>query len=82
MASSAIPLVPPDNPSSAITSIGHDGTSRLMILFNQGRSVTLEGVPPDVFAAFKAAKSPGKFYNTDIKGKYHAATSDTSEQPF
>lgn len=29
-----------------------------------------EGVPPEVFEAFRAAESKGAFFNTQLKGKY------------
>ena len=42
----------------------------LVITFPNGRSYTLDGVPPDEADAFMKADSPGSYWNTYLRGRY------------
>lgn len=56
--------------SSNIEALGHESDT-LFIRFNSGLSYSYADVPETVFKAFKAAKSVGKFFHQQIKGRYH-----------
>jgi len=61
--------------STAIAWAGYCGNSNrkvLLIAFTSkpSKRYVYEGVPGEVWAAFKAADSKGKFYNSTIKGRY------------
>jgi hypothetical protein len=58
-------------PSTAIRNIVYDATGkRLLVTFVTGRKYIYEDVPPDVHAAFRAAPSKGRFFNTEIRDRY------------
>jgi hypothetical protein len=42
----------------------------LQVTFVTGRRYVYEGVPPEVFEAFKAAFSKGSFFNREIRDRY------------
>lgn len=44
--------------------------SHLIVVFLNGQQYEYQGVPKPVFDAFAKAKSPGKFFNKNIKGQY------------
>jgi len=57
--------------SSQIQSIGYDpATKTLLVNFKRGGIYSYAGVPQEVFDAFLAAESKGKFLGREIKGKY------------
>jgi hypothetical protein len=61
----------PDMPSSVIRSYLYDpAKSELWITFVSGRRYVYADVPQDVFDAFKAAPSRGKFFNSEIRDDY------------
>lgn len=45
-------------------------TSQLFIQFNDGKSIIYNEVPLEVLEAAKESASIGKFWHSDIKGKY------------
>lgn len=56
---------------SASISAGYDkDTQELVIEFQNGQSYTFEGVPPDVWEGLQKSDSPGRYYNTRIRGVY------------
>ena len=57
--------------STAIASATYDPeTSELNIEFTGGGSYSYSGVPPELWGEFKRAESPGRFYDSRIKGVY------------
>jgi hypothetical protein len=61
--------------STAIAWAGYCATSdrqMLLVAFTSdpGKRYVFEGVPAEVWAAFKSADSKGKFYHANIKGRY------------
>ena len=55
--------------SSLISSIAHDGET-LEVVFNSGQKYRYVGVTPEDFAALKDAKSIGRHFGANIRGKY------------
>jgi hypothetical protein len=45
-------------------------TQELEIVFRNGSSYTLTGVPPDEWRALCEASSPGAYFNSRLRGKY------------
>jgi len=45
-------------------------TRELKVTFVSGRLYVYEDVPPEVAAAFKAARSKGTFFNQEIRDRY------------
>lgn len=68
--------------SSQITGFGYDAASQTLAIQFPGRGVTpgsvyhYAAVPPTVFAEFQAAESKGKFFGSQIRGRY-----DYEKQP-
>lgn len=57
--------------SSAISLSEYDDeTQTLTITFSNGQSYDLTGVPPDVAQGLVDADSPGRYFNTRLKGLY------------
>jgi hypothetical protein len=57
--------------SSAIDTVGYDDETQVLdVTFNSGQTYTFNGVPQEIFDAFIAAPSPGRFYHASIKGHY------------
>lgn len=57
--------------SSTITSAGYlRGGGVLEIEFRSGAVYRYRGVPRDVFIAFSKAESKGRFFGSEIRGKY------------
>lgn len=57
--------------SSNIKSIGYDPSSKtLEVEFSAGTVYEFPGVSADVWAAFQSAGSAGRFFASEIKGKY------------
>ncbi len=57
--------------SSAIRAAGYDPLSRrLLIRFTRGGSFTFYRVPESIFHGLVRAGSPGRFYNTHIRGRF------------
>jgi hypothetical protein len=42
----------------------------LTIIFQNGSSYDFTGVPPDIAKGFLESSSPGRYYNTYIRGIY------------
>lgn len=64
--------------SSAIASHGYDPATRVLaVVFNSGKRYDHQDVPPEVAAGLEGAESAGRFYGTNIAGKFHAETVDT-----
>lgn len=57
--------------SSALSQVGYDpDTQTLEVVFNNGKSYTHTGVPPDIYYKLVGSSSVGHFYMAQIKGKY------------
>ncbi len=57
--------------SSSIASVGYKRTSKLLeIEFRSGAIYRYREVPKSVFTAFRAARSKGHFFSTQVRGKY------------
>ena len=57
--------------SSAIRTVEYDeARQRLVITLANGRTYRYLDVPPDVYQAFLAAQSKGRFYNDHIRDVY------------
>ena len=48
----------------------HSSNQTLDVEFTHGRTYSHPDVPPDVFLALVQASSPGRYYNSNIRGKY------------
>ena len=60
--------------SSNIAAIGRDEATGVMVVnFTNGGSYQYRGVPVSVFNEFLAAESKGKFFASQIKGKYEGS---------
>jgi len=49
------------------------GGQEFLILNMNGKDYIFRGVPVSVWQEFKSAPSPGQFYNSRIRGRYHFA---------
>ncbi len=67
--------------SSAIASVAYDGYGTLEVKLTNGRTYRYGGVSPEKHIEFMTAESPGKFYNTEIKGKHAAVDADAPPPP-
>jgi KTSC domain len=57
--------------SSAISSAAYDDeTQVLTVTFTSGRSYDHPGVPFDIYEGLAESPSPGRYWNTEIKGIY------------
>ena len=57
--------------SSSISSVGYDETAHLLeVKFNNGRTYDYENVPREVYDAFMAADSHGRFFNHVIRNGF------------
>lgn len=57
--------------SSNLSAMRYDEETRLLqIRFLSGRSYDFKDVPADVADGLKQADSPGKYFNSSIKGVY------------
>ena len=57
--------------SSWIASATYDRRSQeLTVFLKSGASYDLSGVPPDLFANFCKASSPGRYFSQYLKGQY------------
>jgi len=60
--------------SSVISEIGYDeAEKRLEVVFTNGARFQYANVPQDVYDAFIAAESVGKFFGAKIRNHYTAA---------
>ena len=58
--------------SSNIAAIGYSlGEQKLHVQFKNGGHYIYEGVDPATAAEAQAADSPGRFFASNIKGKFH-----------
>ncbi len=65
--------------SSLITSIAHDGAT-LEVVFLNGQKYRYKGVTADDFAAFRDAKSVGRHFGENIRGRFaHERIEDEKE---
>ncbi len=64
----------PDAPIQRLSrslSAGYDkDTQELTIQFENGQDYMFYGVPPDLWEGLQKSDSPGRFYNSRIRGKY------------
>ena len=57
--------------STALSSCSYDeDTETLEITFSGGRTFSYEGVPKSVYDGLVSSDSPGRYFNTAIKGVY------------
>lgn len=57
--------------SSAFAFSEYDSeTKQMELTWRTGETITLQGVPEEVYAAFIAAPSKGGFYHAVLKGTY------------
>jgi hypothetical protein len=64
----------PDRRSFQSTAL-MEGTYRresqeLQVVFRNGNSYTMLGVPPDLWEGMCNASSPGSYFNANIRGRY------------
>jgi hypothetical protein len=60
--------------SRAITFINYDAPTRQMhVTFKAGKTYTFYGVPDQIYQAFLAAPSKGRYFSENIKDKYSIA---------
>ncbi len=60
--------------SSVIAFVAHDGRSNMLeVEFRNGRLYDYFGVPRAVFDELLASDSAGKYFNEEIKPRYHSA---------
>jgi hypothetical protein len=58
-------------PSSVIADIDYDSERNwLTVTFVGGRVYRYDGVPPEVCAAFQAARQKGEYFNANIRDRY------------
>ena len=58
--------------SSAVRRIEYDAPSRtLFVIFQSGERYAYLDAPPDVFAAFLDAGSKGRFFQDQVRGRFH-----------
>jgi hypothetical protein len=58
-------------PSTAVKTIIYDPAARrMLVIFVTGRKYIYEDVPAEVYAAFQAAPSKGRFFNAEIRDRY------------
>lgn len=58
------------NSSAFLSSEYDDETRELELTWRNGETITLQGVPPEVYAAFIAAPSKGGFFHAVLKDQY------------
>lgn len=57
--------------SGAFSSAQYDDeTQELEVTWWSGQTYTLQGVPPNVYAAFVSSPSPGSFWHAVLKNQY------------
>ena len=60
--------------SSLIARVIYDDDQRsLRVCFRHGPAYVYHEVPASAFEALKCAESPGRFYNSHIKGRYRCS---------
>jgi len=63
--------------SANIKAIGYDPNTRtLRVQFKATSAYDFKGPGPEVFSAFMASDSKGRFFFTEIKGKYDSVKLD------
>lgn len=55
--------------SSAISAIGYDGSTLVVVFHNTGR-YSHHGVPEYIYLRFMKSYSKGRYYNENIRGRY------------
>lgn len=58
--------------SSICETMYHPANKILEVIFHSGHVYRYSGVPHEIFDQFVAAESAGKFYNSQIKGKFNS----------
>ena len=57
--------------STSIISVGYTATTQVLeVVFRRGRVYRYMSVPADVFAAFLAAPSKGRYFNSNVRDHY------------
>ena len=57
--------------SSAIAAVDYDATAGILVVrFHTGRTYSHPGVPYTVFIELIQSSSPGRYYNSHIRGTY------------
>ncbi|RWO02464.1 KTSC domain-containing protein [Mesorhizobium sp.] len=59
-------------PSTSIRKMAYDPDSRILSVWfvASGKRYEFEGVPPETFAAFKAAFAKGRYFNEHIRNHF------------
>ncbi|RWN46928.1 KTSC domain-containing protein [Mesorhizobium sp.] len=59
-------------PSTSIPKMAYDPDSRILSVWfvASGKRYEFEDVPPEIFAAFKAAFAKGRFFNEHIRNHF------------
>ncbi len=58
--------------STAISAVGYDKmTQQMCIKFKQGHSYNFCRVPESIFLGLTSASSKGRYYDDNIKDRYH-----------
>lgn len=61
--------------STAIRQLDYDDQQQtLLVHFTSGKTQQFTGIEPQVYAAFAASPSPGKFFHEHIKGRTEEAS--------
>ena len=55
------------------------GKSVLLVAFKSGGTYSYDNVPPSVWSNFRSASSKGKFFNSDIEGRYAMSKLDDAD---
>lgn len=56
--------------SSFVQAIGHDSNTNALHIRLKGGHYVYSGVPADIHQAMMASESVGRFYGSEIKGKF------------
>ena len=57
--------------STAIALVEYDTEDQTMsVMFTNGRTYDLTGVPPDLYEGLCSASSAGSYFNTYLRGQY------------
>jgi hypothetical protein len=67
--------------SSNIAAAGYDGAAKCMdLMFLSGATHRYTGVPQETYDDFLAAESKGRFFGSEIRGKYQSSRVDLPTQ--
>ena len=65
--------------SSSIESVGYDGALNLYVRFMSGKLYTFRHVPRFLYLGLLGAKSSGKYFNENVKGRYSFAEEEPAD---